>query len=361
MVQKNKYAVIMAGGVGSRFWPVSTKQKPKQFIDILGTGKSLIRQTYERFRKILPSENIYIVTNTQYVDLVREHIPEMELEQIVAEPFGKNTAPCIAYASYRIAKIDPDAVCVVAPSDHLILNEDAFLEICEGGMDFCSEHDALLCIGIKPHRPDTGYGYIQQREEPVTDNIHKVKTFTEKPSLELAQTFLDSGDFLWNAGIFIWNLESILSAFETHLPEMNQLFVNAANTLGTNKETETIASAYQMCTNISIDYGVLEKADNAFVYPGDFGWSDLGTWSSLYDVHKKDNNENAINGKLVNAIDSRGNMIAVPDSKLVVVNGVENLIIVESEKVLLVCDRSREQEVKQIVTDIKLKYGEKFL
>lgn len=361
MHQKHKYAVIMAGGVGSRFWPVSTKQMPKQFIDILGTGKSLIRQTYERFRKILPAENIYIVTNTSYVDLVRQHIPEMDLSQIVAEPFGKNTAPCIAYATYRIGKLDPEAVCIVAPSDHLILNEDAFLAICNDGLDFCTDHNALLCIGIKPHRPDTGYGYIQHKEETVEEHIHQVKTFTEKPSLELAKTFLESGDFLWNAGIFMWNIASIKEAFEKHLPEMNQLFQNAANSMGTEKETENIANAYQMCTNISIDYGVLEKADNAFVYPGDFGWSDLGTWSSLYDVHKHDEQENAVNGKMVNTFDSERNMISVPDGKLVVINGVNDLIIVDSEKVLLVTDRSREQEVKQIVTEMKLKYGDKYL
>jgi len=351
----------MAGGVGSRFWPVSTKKKPKQFIDILGTGKSLIRQTYERFRKIIPAENIFIVTNEMYVDLVRQHIPEMDLNQIVAEPFAKNTAPCIAYANQRILKLDPEAVCIVAPSDHLILQEDAFLSICNDGLDFASTNDALLCIGIKPHRPDTGYGYIQHKEEMVQENIHQVKTFTEKPTLELAKTFMDSGDFLWNAGIFIWNLQSIQSAFEAHLPEINQLFTNAAYSIGTEKEAETIANTYQLCTNISIDYGVLEKASNAYVYPGNFGWSDLGTWSSLYDVYEKDEQENAVNGRLVNAVEASGNMICVPDDKMVVVNGVNNLIIVESDKVLLITDRSREQEVKQIVTDMKLKYGDKYL
>jgi len=351
----------MAGGVGSRFWPVSTKRKPKQFIDILGTGKSLLRQTYERFRKIIPAENIFIVTNEMYVDLVRQHIPEMDLSQIVAEPFAKNTAPCIAYANQRILKLDTEAVCIVAPSDHLILQEDAFLNICNDGMQFCSEKDALLCIGIKPHRPDTGYGYIQHKEETVSENIHQVKIFTEKPTLELAQTFMDSGDFLWNAGIFIWNIGSIQAAFEAYLPEINQLFANAAYSIGTDKEVETIANTYQLCTNISIDYGILEKADNTFVYPGDFGWSDLGTWSSLYDIYEKDEHENAINGRLVNTVDASGNMICVPEDKMVVVNGVNNLIIVESEKVLLITDRSREQEVKQIVTDMKLKYGDKYL
>ena len=249
---------------------------------------------------------------------------------------------------------------IVAPSDHLILQEDHFLRICDEGLNFCSEQDALLCLGIMPHRPDTGYGYIQYKEEEQAPNIHRVKTFTEKPTLEIAQTFLDSGDFLWNAGIFIWNVNSIASAFEKYLPEMHQLFADAEYSLGSAREQEIIKGVYQMCPNISIDYGVLEKADNAFVYPADFGWSDLGTWASLYDVYAKDNSGNAINGKMVNTVDSGGNMICVPEDKLVVLNGVRDLIVVESDKVLLISERKREQEVKQIVTDVKLKYGEKY-
>lgn len=360
MDQKHKYAVIMAGGVGSRFWPVSTRLNPKQFIDILGTGKSLLRQTYERFLKIVPAENIYVVTNQIYVDLVEKHLPELASEQIVAEPFAKNTAPCIAYATHRIIKRDPQAVCVVAPSDHLIIQEDVFADIASRGLDFCERNDSLLCIGIKPHRPDTGYGYIQFMEEKEEELIHPVKTFTEKPSLELAQTFIDSGDFLWNAGIFVWKTESIMKAFEQYLPDMAQLFADASYSIGTPKEEQAVANIYQLCPNISIDYGVLEKAANAFVFPGDFGWSDLGTWASLYDVYEKDEAGNAVNGKMVKTMDSGGNMICVPDDKLVVVNGVKDLIIVDSEKVLLISERSREQDVKQIVTDVKLKYGEKY-
>jgi len=360
MDQKHKYAVIMAGGVGSRFWPVSTRLNPKQFIDILGTGKSLIRQTYERFLKIVPQENIYVVTNEIYVQQVREHIPELLTEQIVAEPFAKNTAPCIAYATYRIRKKDPEAVCIVAPSDHLILQEDAFAQIANEGMNFCASREALLCIGIKPHRPDTGYGYIQFKEGDEQEQIRQVKTFTEKPSLELAKTFLESGDFLWNAGIFIWTLDAFLASFEKHLPEMYSLFADAEYSIGTTREEQAVANIYQLCTNISIDYGMLEKAENVYVYPGDFGWSDLGTWASLYDVHEKDERENAVNGKLVTAVDSEGNMISVPNHKLVVLNGVKDLIIVDSEKVLLISERSREQEVKQIVTDVKLKFGDKY-
>lgn len=351
----------MAGGVGSRFWPVSTKSKPKQFIDILGTGKSLLRQTYDRFLEILPAENIFVVTNEIYVDLVKEHIPGFADNQIIAEPFAKNTAPCIAYATQRIKQINPNAVCVVAPSDHLILDSPVFVTICNEALSFCENNDALLCIGIKPHRPDTGYGYIQYLDDSNAGNIYPVKTFTEKPDLELAKTFLESGDFLWNAGIFVWHVNCILKAFEKHLPEMHQLFDNASYSEGSTKEKGEMATVYQLCNSISIDYGVLEKAENAFVLPGDFGWSDLGTWASLYDVFEKDNQNNAVNGELVTVVESSGNMICVPKERLVVVNGVNDLIIVESEKVLLITERSREQEVKKIVAEVKQKYGEGYL
>lgn len=350
----------MAGGVGSRFWPVSTRNHPKQFIDILGTGKSLLRQTYERFLKIVPAENIIIVTNQQYNTLVQEHIPELKPDQILGEPSAKNTAPCIAYATHHIFKSNPEANCIVAPSDHLILDENEFVRIVNEGLNFTHENDALLCIGIKPHRPDTGYGYIQFREEEFKPSIHPVKTFTEKPNLELAKTFMDSGDFLWNAGIFIWSAKSIVNAFQSLLPEMDVLFSDLEPLMGTDKEEEALVNAYQLCTNISIDYGILEKADNVFVYPGDFGWSDLGTWASLYDVYPKDKGENAVNGKMVQVYDSSGNMVCVPDDKLVVLNGVNDLIVVESDKTLLISRKDREQDVKQIATDTKLKYGDKF-
>lgn len=361
MNQKHKFAVIMAGGVGSRFWPVSTKSKPKQFIDILGTGKSLLRQTYDRFLEIIPAENIFVVTNEIYIDLVKEHIPGFADSQIISEPFAKNTAPCIAYATQRIKQINPDAVCVVAPSDHLILDNTSFYKICEEAISFSETNDALLCIGIKPHRPDTGYGYIQYLDESSSGQIYPVKTFTEKPDLELAKTFLESGDFLWNAGIFVWHVNSILHAFEKYLPEMYQLFENVGYSGGSEKEKIEMATVYQLCNSISIDYGILEKADNAFVLPGDFGWSDLGTWASLYDVFEKDSQNNAVNGSLVNMVESSGNMVCVPHNRMVVVNGVNDLIIVESDKVLLITERSREQEVKKIVAEVKQKYGEGYL
>jgi mannose-1-phosphate guanylyltransferase len=359
MDQRNKYAVIMAGGVGSRFWPVSTRLHPKQFIDILGTGKSLLRQTYERFLKFIPAENIYVVTNRLYDHLVKEHLPEIPDAQVICEPSAKNTAPCIAYATYKIKKKNPEAACIVAPSDHLILDEQAFISICEKGLEFSYSRDFLLCIGIKPHRPDTGYGYIQFQEPEEEKNIFKVKTFTEKPSLELAKTFLESGDFLWNAGIFIWNISAIEKAFQQHLPEIGNLFEEAVHVFETPREADTVSGIYQLCTNISIDYGVLEKAGNVCVYPGDFGWSDLGTWASLYDVYQKDEQGNAVNGRMVHLYDTENCMICVPNDKLVVLNGVKDLIVVESDEAILVSEKSKEQEVKQIVTDLKLKYGEK--
>ncbi|TNE81851.1 MAG: mannose-1-phosphate guanylyltransferase [Bacteroidetes bacterium] len=359
-MDSNMYAVIMAGGVGSRFWPVSTRNHPKQFIDILGTGKSLIRQTYERFLKLVPAENIYVVTNKDYFDLVKKHIPELADAQILGEPSAKNTAPCVAYATHRIVKENSNANIIVAPSDHLILDEQEFLRIVKEGLDYTAQNDSLLCIGIKPHRPDTGYGYIQFKEEEAAPSIHPVKTFTEKPDLALAQTFLDSGDFLWNAGIFIWNAQSIISAFQKLLPEMDVLFADLEPMMGTDKEAEALVNAYQLCTNISIDYGILEKAENVTVYPGDFGWSDLGTWASLYDVYPKDAENNAVNGKRVQLYDSNSNMVCVPDDKLVVLNGIQDLIVVDSAKALLISRKDREQDVKQIVTDTKLKYGEKY-
>ncbi len=356
----NRYVVIMAGGIGSRFWPVSKASFPKQFIDILGTGKSLIRQTYERFLKIIPSENIYIVTNSAYFDLVKEQIPEIADNQIIGEPSARNTAPCIAYATFKINAINPDAVTVVSPSDHLILNEGEFLRYINNALDFAEANNALVALGIKPHRPDTGYGYIQYLTEEKAPGVNKVKTFTEKPNLELAKTFLESGDFLWNAGIFIWSNSSILSAFDEYLHDMYTTFKNEAHNYNTPNEIEAIKKVYSQCTNISIDYGILEKASNVYVLPAEFGWSDLGTWASLYEVHNHDELNNAINGKQVQLYDTSNCMVHAPDDKLVVIKGMDNLIVVDSHKVLLICDKNKEQEIKEIVTDIKLKFGEKY-
>lgn len=357
---KNSYVVIMAGGIGSRYWPVSRVSKPKQFIDILGTGKSLLRQTFERFNKHFLTENIYVVTNEGYRGIINEQIPEISQNQILGEPSGKNTAPCIAYACYKIAKENPNASVVVAPSDHLILDDENFFNCLKTGLTFSNKEKSLLTIGIKPNRPDTGYGYIQYHEEEKSPSVHKVKTFTEKPNLELAQTFIASGDFLWNAGIFIFTVSSIKQAFEKYLPEIDTLFKTGNAHYNTKNEKEYIKGVYQQCSSISIDYGIMEKADNVYVVPGDFGWSDLGTWNSLYDILDKDDYGNTIIGNMVKVYESEGNIINVPNGKLVAIKGVRDLIIVESDNILLICDKNKEQEVKQITTDLRLAYGEKY-
>jgi mannose-1-phosphate guanylyltransferase len=288
-MNKKDYCIIMAGGVGSRFWPLSRTSNPKQFLDILGIGKTLLQQTFDRFNKLIPAENIYIVSNTEYYDIIREQIPEMPVENILLEPYRRNTAPCIAYASYRIKVKDPEARMVVAPSDHLILKEEAFLKVVKDGLEFVGEHDNLLTIGIQPSRPETGYGYIQVDSNHIIENdevvFNKVKTFTEKPDIKLAKVFLESGEFFWNSGIFFWSVESILNSLKEFLPEINKSFSDGIGLYGTDGEAAFIQETYSGCKNISIDYGIMEKADNVYVLTADFGWSDLGTWGSLYD-HK---------------------------------------------------------------------------
>jgi mannose-1-phosphate guanylyltransferase len=362
MHQENHFAVIMAGGVGSRFWPSSRTNCPKQFIDILGTGTTLIQQTYRRFLKQFSPQNIYIVTNASYVGLVKEQLPEVNNQQILAEPMGKNTAACIAYACGKIAKINNNAVCIIAPSDHLILDENAFLNTVKDGMAFAGQNNALITLGIKPSRPDTGYGYIQYICDKSQSPLFKVKTFTEKPNLELAQTFLKSGDFLWNAGIFIWNVNAIKQAFEKHLQDQLELFTDAAPAYYTMDEAETIKKIYEQTRNISIDVGILEKADNVYVIPSDFGWSDLGTWNSLYDISAKDENQNVKKGNNILCYNAAGNMIDahVKGNKLIVLNSVNDLIVIDTPDVLLICDRNKEQEVKQVATDVKIKFNEKY-
>lgn len=351
----------MAGGVGSRFWPSSRTNFPKQFLDILGTGSTLIQQTYNRFLKRFNPENIYIVTNSLYVDLVKKQIPEINEQQILAEPMGKNTAACIAYACGKISKINPDGVCIVAPSDHLILDEDKFLKITDSALAFAENNEALITLGIKPSRPDTGYGYIQFIHSN-NDEFCKVKTFTEKPNQELAQTFLNSGDFLWNAGIFIWSIKAIKNAFNKYLNEQFSLFTDALPQYFTPNEQQTIKNIYEQTRNISIDVGIMEKADNVFVVPSEFGWSDLGTWASLYEISTKDENQNVTKGKNILIYNSMGNMVDAQQkgNKLVVLNSVQNLIVIDTPDVLLICDRNKEQEVKQVATDIKLKFNEKY-
>ena len=361
---KNNYCVIMAGGVGTRFWPMSRTTKPKQFIDILGVGKTLIQLTFERFRKICPPENVFVVTNEIYKDLVLEQLPELDENQVLCEPVMRNTAPCIAYANYKINEINPNALVVVAPSDHIILKEDAFVNDINTALKAASKNDCLLTLGIKPSRPDTGYGYIQFLEDSISNTVpevKKVKTFTEKPNLEIAKSFLDSGDFLWNSGIFIWSLKSIMSAFKQHLNDVDSLFAEGAGLYNTAEEKDFIHKTYAACKNISIDYGIMEKSENVYVLAVDFGWSDLGTWGSLYSIRDKDKDANSVIGENVMLYDTRNCIVNVPKDKLVVLQGLNDYIIAEDNNTLLVCRKEDEQQIRQFVNDIKLEKGEKYI
>jgi len=343
------FAVIMAGGIGSRFWPMSTDDMPKQFLDILGVGKSLLQITVDRLKKICPVENILIVTNKQYKNIVKEQLPNLADEHILLEPQRRNTAPCIAYANYVISKKCNDANIIVAPSDHLILDEAEFVSIVSKGIDFASSNGVLLTLGIKPSRPDTGYGYIQFGEEKGGD-FFTVKTFTEKPDLETANFFLSSGEFSWNSGIFIWNLDTINKAFQCHLPDLSRQFEELRS-----DESKSIEDVYSECINISIDYGIMEKADNVCVIQADFGWSDLGTWGSLYENTKKTTEENSIIEGDVFLYESERNIVRLPKGKTGVICNIDDYIIVDSEHSLLVCPKKEEQRIKQFVNDIKIK------
>jgi len=364
-MDKKNYCVIMAGGIGSRFWPLSRTRKPKQFLDILGTGKTLLQQTFDRFAKIIPKENILIVSNEEYGELIMKQLPGIKKEQVLLEPMRRNTAPCIAYANYKIRETEPDANIVVAPSDHLILLEQEFLQVVEKGLEFVSQNNALLTLGIRPSRPETGYGYIQITDEKesieVNRSLRKVKTFTEKPDLKMARLFLESGDFFWNSGIFFWSLKSIISSFELHLSEVDGLFKEGIGLYNTSEEHTFIAATYPKCKNISIDYGVMEKADNVHVLCADFGWSDLGTWGSLYDMSQKDDQLNAIQGKNVFSYETRNCIINLPHDKLAVIHGLDNFIVVDSDNILLICKKDEEQKIKQYVNDVKLEKGENYI
>jgi len=353
----------MAGGIGSRFWPMSRNVFPKQFLDILGTGKTLIQQTYDRFLKICPQENIFVVTNEAYVDLVLKQLPALNPNQVLGEPYRKNTAPCITYASYKISMLNPAANIVVAPSDHVILKEAEFTKAILKGLEFVSNNASLLTLGIQPSRPDTGYGYIQFIDDKMQEEnkISKVKTFTEKPNLEMANFFLQTGEFLWNAGIFLWNVQSIHNSISQHLPDIDTLFHEASSHFNQPDEYDYVKKAYEQCTNISIDFGVMEKAKNVFVMSAEFGWSDLGTYGSLYEHIKHDTNENAVVGKHVMMYDSKNCIVNVPKDKLVVIQGLNDYIVVEADNVLLICRKQDEQQIRQFVNDVKLTKGEKFV
>lgn len=351
----------MAGGIGSRFWPMSRMAYPKQFLDILGTGKTLIQGTFDRFAKFVPKENIYIVTSEEYRHIVVEQIPGIPIDNILCEPSRKNTAPCIAYISYKLNQLNPNASLMCAPADHLILDETAFYKVCLEAMDFVLKHKALVTLGIKPSNPNTGYGYIQFDQQAVSDNVYQVKTFTEKPNPELARTFLQSGDFLWNAGIFAWQIKSIVRAFEKYLPEMAEVFDAEKELFNTPKEKEAIGRIYPQCTNISIDYGIMEKADNVYIIPSSFGWSDLGTWNSAYDNMEHDYLGNAAAGKQIMVMDATRCMIHTPDDKLVVLQGLDDYIVVDTKDVLLICKKEKEQEIKEFVAEVKRNKGDRYL
>jgi len=368
---KHNYVVIMAGGIGTRFWPLSRSVLPKQFQDFLRTGKTLLQQTADRFNKICPKENLYIVTNQSYLGLVKDQLPWLKDDQILLEPVGRNTAPCIAYACYKISTIDEQANLVVSPADHVILNEKKFTSTIQSALAQTKNKDILVTIGIKPDRPDTGYGYIQYLEDddstksgPATSTsfkkMKKVKTFTEKPHLQLAKRFLESGEFVWNAGIFLWNVNSIIKAFGEYLPEIAEIFEGGLSDYFTPDEFDFILSAYSHCRNVSIDYGIMEKASNVYVALSDFGWSDIGTWKSLFNIVKKDNHNNVIDGNIL-IYDSSNCIIKTPKNKLLIVEGLDDYIIVEHDDVMMICKKESEQRVKEFVADVKMKKGEQFI
>jgi mannose-1-phosphate guanylyltransferase len=350
-MSENYYGVIMAGGIGSRFWPKSRHARPKQFLDILGTGKSFLQQTFERFAAIIPREQIYIVTGSRYVPLVHEQIPGLAPCQIVAEPDRRNTAPCIAYAVHKIKEKNPGATMIVTPSDHLILNDAEFLRTAREAMAFASSNNALVTIGIKPTRPETGYGYIQVNVPAEHGRMpFKVKTFTEKPSLELAKVFVESGEFFWNSGIFVWSLPAIGQALQTLLPEVDGLFRKGAGLYNTPEEEPFIQRVYAECRSVSIDYGIMEKAENVYAFPGDFGWSDLGTWESLYLQREKDAHENVVDAPATMLQDVSDSLISVSDrGKLVVIEGLQRYLVVDTDDVLLICPRNKEEQLKQLM------------
>lgn len=364
-MNKQHYCVIMAGGIGSRFWPLSKTKKPKQFLDILGTGRTLIQQTFDRLNQVFLKENIYIVTNEDYKDLVKEQLPLIDSNQVLFEPLRRNTAPCVAYANQKIALRDPDAKILVAPSDHLILKEKEFLEVVKKGLDFVTENDYMLTLGIRPDKPETGYGYIQvngdKSQIELNKSFRKVKTFTEKPDIKMAEIFINSGDFFWNSGMFFWSLKTINNAFDIYLPEINRMFREGVEYYNTPEEIAFIGNVYPNCRNISIDYGIMEKADNVYVLCSDFGWSDLGTWSSLYDMMSKNEDLNTITGSHVFTYNTRNCIINLPENKLAVIQGLDDYIVVESDNILLICRKEDEQKIKNFVNDVKIEEGESFV
>lgn len=351
-MNKNLYVVLMAGGVGVRFWPYSRNARPKQFLDVLGTGKTLLQSTCDRFMPICPVENIYVVTHEEHAALVQEQLPQLKPEQILAEPMRKNTAACIAYASSKIAQQDKDAIIVVTPADHLIMMEQEFQDIIRKAADQAKSQDKLITLGISPTRPETGYGYIQYHQEK--SFAKKVKTFTEKPELSLAKKFIESGDFVWNSGIFIWGVQAINNAFHQYLPEMAEVFEEVKSKFNTPDEKDAILSAYSQCKNISIDYGIMEKAQNVYVCLGNFTWSDLGSWGSIHEISSKDDNNNVVNANAL-MYDTRNCIIKGSPDKLIVVQGLNGYLVGEFGNVVIVCEKDREDQFRRFVNDAKTK------
>ncbi len=335
----------MAGGIGSRFWPMSTPETPKQFLDILGTGQTMIQQTIKRLQGIVPIENIFIVTSKNYKSIINEQLPKVKDEQILLEPCMRNTAPCIAYATYKILQRQPDANIVVAPSDHLITDETEFRRIVQQGLDFVASNYVLLTLGIAPHRPETGYGYIQAIASD--DDFRKVEAFKEKPNRETAEQYLAEGNFFWNAGIFLWSASSIKKALQQYLPSVVDIFEAGLGKYFTEEEQTFIDEEFPKCENISVDYGIMEHAENIYVLPADFGWSDLGTWGSLWEKRERDEQGNSVVGSAVQLYDCHNNIVTVPDGRKVVLQGLDDCIVTDANGVFMVCKKSEEQRIKE--------------
>jgi mannose-1-phosphate guanylyltransferase len=357
-MQERPYILIMAGGIGSRFWPYSRNNRPKQFLDILGTGRTLLQMTYDRFIRISDKSLFYVVTNSKYENLVKEQLPEIPENQILTEPLRRNTSTCIAYASYRILKNHPDAKVIVTPADHLILQEENFFKTMEIAVEAAEEGERLITLGIRPNRPETGYGYIQYISNQ-GNPVKKVKTFTEKPNSKLAKTFMESGDFVWNSGMFVWKVSSIIRAFEKYMPDVAEVFEEGINHFSQESEEAFIKKAYSLVKNVSIDYGIMEKADEVYVVLGDFGWSDLGSWTSLHEVNNKDDYNNVIEANAI-LYETKNSYIKVSPQKLVIVEGLDNYLINDSENVLIVCKLDGDKKFREFVNAAKVK-GEEFV
>ena len=350
MARQKNHLVIMAGGVGSRFWPMSTQDRPKQFIDVLGTGKTLLQLTVERFGNMVPAENLWVVTNERYADIVREQLPDMPAENILCEPCRRNTAPCIAYVSWRIKSKDPKANIVVTPSDHVVTNVQEFQRVISECMTFTQDCDAIVTLGMKPSRPETGYGYIQaDLSSPSLRNkqIFRVDSFREKPDLQTAEQYIKKNNYFWNAGIFIWNVSTIVNAFRVYQPKLAKIFEALLPVYGTAQEQEAINEQFPKCENISVDYAIMEKAEEIFVCPADFGWSDLGTWGSLLSQSRRDLYGNALIGPSINIYDSHNCIVHTTQEKKVVIQGLDGYIVAENDDTLLICKLSEEQRIKQ--------------